>query len=229
MILRLLLKHSRYLFGGMAAIAFLFLFLSLIPRKFAHKSKKNCNYQVCVANTGIHSNILVPTENNAYNWRNYLSVDKIGIDTDNDYKYLSFGWGDQDFYMSVATLSDLNFSTTFKAVFVPTDSVMYVKGYQSLPKNIEVKCIKVDKANYLRLVEFIKTSFQLDENGRKIRIGNGHTSNAGFYAAIGNYSILKTCNTWTAEGLRTADLNTPLWDGLSSAIMFHLRSGCENK
>lgn len=227
--LQLLFKYSRYIFSSILAIISLFLVSAFIPRKGGNYSKQTCNYQICVSNTGIHTNILIPTENNAYNWHEYLSIDKIGIDAANNYKYLSFGWGDKNFYMTVTSVSDLNFSSLLKTVFLPTPSIMYVKGYQSLPKNIEVKCIHTDKANYLRLIKFIEASFQLDKNGRKIRIGNGHASNAGFYAARDNYSILRTCNAWTAEGLRKADINTPVWDALSSPILFHLRSGCEKE
>jgi uncharacterized protein (TIGR02117 family) len=224
-----LFKYNSRIFGGILIITSLFLIGAFIPRKWSNYSQQACDYQICIANTGFHSNILIPTENNAYNWHDYLSIDKIGIDAADNYKYLSFGWGDKNFYMSVTTLSDINFSTAFKAAFLPTHSVMYVKGYRSLPKNIEVNCIKVDKANYLRLIEFIEASFQTTQNARITRIGNGHTSNAGFYAAKGNYSILRTCNTWTGDALRKADINTPVWDALSFAIMFHLKSGCEQK
>ena len=234
MILKWLFKYNRYryLFGGILGIISLFFISAFIPRKWGNYSKPDCDYKICIVNTGIHSNILVPINpinNNAYNWHNYLAIDKIGTDTVDDYKYLSFGWGDKDFYMTISSISDFNFYTIFKAVFLPTSSVMYVKGYQSIPKNIEVKCIYIDKANYLRLNKFIEASFQLDKNNRKIRIGNGYTPSAGFYAAKGNYSILRTCNTWTGDALRKADINTPLWDSLSFAIMLHLRSGCEQK
>ena len=229
MVFKSLLKYNRKICSGILLIVSLFLISAFIPRKWSNYSNLACDYQICIANTGIHSNILVPTENDAYNWRNYLSIDKIGIDAINDYKYLSFGWGDQDFYMTISSISDFDFYTIFKAVFLPTSSVMYVRGYQSLPQNIEVKCIYTDKANYLQLTKFIEASFKLDRNHRKIRIGNGNTSTAGFYAAKGNYSILKTCNAWTGDALRKADINTPLWDSLSFAIMFHLRSGCEGK
>jgi hypothetical protein len=84
----------------------------------------------------------------------------------------------------------------------------------------------VNKNDYLQLMEFIQDSFQIDANGKEIRIGNGHNPHAGFYAAKGSYSLLRNCNSWTAEGLRKADVNTPFWDGLSSGIMLHLRSGC---
>ncbi len=196
MILKSLFKYNRYLFGGFLVIISLFLIGAFIPRKWGNYSKQNCNYQICVANMGIHSNILVPTKNNAHDWHNYLSIEKIGIDNVNNYKYLSFGWGDKDFYMTISSISDFNFNTIFKAAFLPTSSVIYVRGYQSLPQNIEVKCIYTNKANYLRLIEFIEASFKSDRNSNKIRIGNGYTSSAGFYAAKGNYSILKTCNAW---------------------------------
>ncbi|OUL28454.1 DUF2459 domain-containing protein [Nostoc sp. 106C] len=103
----------------------------------------------------------------------------------------------------------------------------YVQGYQLIPDYLEVKCIKVNKNNYLELIKFIQATFKIDTKGRVIRIGNGHTANASFYDALGSYSILRNCNTWTAEALRKADVNTPLWDGLSAAIMLHLRSGCD--
>jgi len=224
-----LFKYNRYFVGSILGIISLFLISAFIPRKWDNYSKQACDYQICIVNTGIHSNILIPTQNNAYNWQNHLPIDKIGIDAVDDYKYLSFGWGDKDFYMTISSISDFNFYTVFKAVFLPTSSVMYVRGYQSLPKNIEVKCIYTNKANYLRLSNFIEASFKLDRNNRKIRIGNGYTSTAGFYAAKGNYSILRTCNAWTGDALRKADINTPLWDSLSFAIMLHLRSGCEGK
>lgn len=200
---------------------------ALIPAQWGYHSKHHCEIKVCVSNTGIHSNIIVPTENRVFDWHQYLSIDEIGIDNTKSYNYLSFGWGDRDFYMSTPSLANLKLSTTFKALFLPTPSVLYVKGYQIIPNYLEVKCIKINQTDYFQLINFIESTFQLDANGRQIRLGNGHTDNAGFYAAKGSYSILRNCNSWTAEGLRKADINTPLWSGLSSAIMLHLKSDCK--
>jgi uncharacterized protein (TIGR02117 family) len=197
-----------------------------IPRNWSYQPKDNCNLEVCISNTGIHSNIILPTKNYVFDWHNHIFVKGIGIDNLNDYNYLSFGWGDRDFYMSTPAVANLRLSTTFRALFLPTPAVMYVKGYQSIPDSLEVKCIKVNKNNYLELSKFIQATFKVDNQVRVIRIGNGHTTNAGFYDALGSYSILRNCNSWTAEALRKADVNTPLWDGLSAAIMLHLRSGC---
>lgn len=198
---------------------------SLTPRKWGGL-KEDCNFEVCVSDTGIHADIVVPIKNKIFDWYHDLSLNEIGSDRVANYNYLSFGWGDRDFYMQTPTWQDLNIITTFRALFLPTPSVMYVQGYRVIPSNMRIKCVKVSRTNYLQLIEFIKDSFQVDTKGSKIRIGNGHRPNAGFYAAKGSYSILRNCNSWAAEGLREADINTPLWDGFSAAIMWHFRSGC---
>ena len=77
------------------------------------------------------------------------------------------------------------------------------------------------------LVNFIENLFQLDAAGNKIKISYGYDNTYYFYEAKGSYFILRTCNDWTAEALQRLDVNTPLWFTLSSAIMFHLNSGCE--
>ncbi|WP_017653004.1 DUF2459 domain-containing protein [Fortiea contorta] len=199
---------------------------ALMPRKWSSYLKNNCDLEVCVADRGIHSDIIVATKTPIFDWHKYISVQAIGTDAANDYKYLSFGWGDRDFYMLTPSLAEMKFSTTFKALFLPTPSVMHVQGYQLRPDYFHIKCIRVNQADYLKLMQFIQASFQLDTKGDKIRLGNGHSTNAGFYQAMGSYSLLRNCNSWTAEGLRTADINTPVWDGLSLGIMLHLKSNC---
>ncbi|MBD2776013.1 TIGR02117 family protein [Iningainema tapete] len=224
---RTLYFFYRYFFAAILACLVLAAIGALLPRKWSQESKRDCNLKICVANTGIHTNIIVPTKNQVFDWHGYLTIKKIGVDNVKDYNYLSFGWGDRDFYLSTPTLADLQLSTTLKALFLPTPSVIYIKGYQLIPDDLEVKCVNISNKNYLKLINYIQTSFQVDAKGRQIRIANGHTENAGFYTAIGSYSILRNCNSWTAEGLREADINTPVWDGFSYPIMWQLRSGCE--
>ncbi len=224
--IRLLYRLPCYILGLVLFSLILLAISAFIPRKWHYYLPTDCDMQICVSNTGVHFNIIVPTKNNFFDWHKFFSISKVDIDPAPDYNYLSFGWGDKDFYMLTPSLSDLKFSTTLKALFIPTSSVMYVKGYQVIPTDLEVKCVRVSKNDYSRLMEYIQGSFQLDIKGKTVRLGNGHTVNAGFYAAVGSYSILRNCNSWTASGLRRANINTPLWDGLSTAIIFHLKNSC---
>lgn len=198
----------------------------LLPTKWIYWTEKDCRYQVCIQDTDIHTNIIVPVVNDIFDWGNYLDLKEIGTDSLDNYQYLSFGWGDREFMMQVPTLADLDLFLTWKALFIPTPSALSVQGYAQIPENIQKKCILVNRKEYFNLINFLQNTFQVNYKNQPIRIGNGHVSNAGFYDAKGSYSLLRTCNNWTAEGLKKADINTPIWSGLSSAIMRHLKSNC---
>ncbi|MFB2934147.1 DUF2459 domain-containing protein [Aerosakkonemataceae cyanobacterium BLCC-F154] len=190
-------------------------------------TQEKCNFSVCIINDGMHTNIVLPVSNEIVDWREFINISDIGKDTSANYKYLTFGWGDRDFYIQTPTLAELNLVTAIKALFLPTPSTILVQGFAEIPRNREVKCVKVTRKDYLELTQFIQNTFQLNPQNQPIRIANGHLSSSGFYAANGNYSILKTCNDWTAEALRKASVDTPLWAGLSSAVMLHFSRTCE--
>jgi uncharacterized protein (TIGR02117 family) len=223
-----LLFLTRYLLLIFLVTIILVITGSLISRKIVYFKQPDCSVKVCLDNTGIHSNFILPEATNHFDWHQYLSIENIGKYRVSDYKYLSFGWGDKDFYMSTPSLSNLNLSIALalKALFLPTPSVIYIKGYNFLPINVEIKCVNIGVIDYLKLTNFIINTFELNKNNEILRIGDGHTDNAGFYAAKGSYSILRNCNSWVAEGLRKANINTPLWSGLPAPIMWHLQSSC---
>ncbi|EGK88838.1 TIGR02117 family protein [Microcoleus vaginatus PCC 9802] len=211
-------------------ILFLTAFLTigyLTPRKWGNYSQADCIISLYISNQGIHTEIIVPVKNEYFDGNQFLPLTEIGRDATSDYKYLSFGWGDRAFMLETSTSAIINPVTAFKALFLPTPSTLHVQGYRLPPENIETKCVKISGAKYLKMVNFIKTSFLLDAPGKKIKISYGYDNSDSFYEAKGSYSILRTCNDWTAEALQKAAVNTPLWSTLSSAIMFHLNSGCE--
>jgi uncharacterized protein (TIGR02117 family) len=214
------------------AKSFLILILSLIlgsllPRRLGDRAQP-CDYKVCVSNLGIHSDIIVPVQNQLFDWRKYLSLKDIGKTDNPDYRYLAFGWGEQDFYMNSPSRIDLKISGAFKALFWPNAAVMRVEGYQKLPKHLDIKCFGVSKTGYLNLVNFIQDTFKTDGQNRKNRLGYGISPNVSYFAANGIYSLVRNCNSWTAEGLDIAGVNTPIFPSYSGAIMWHLHDNCHN-
>ncbi|MEG4056712.1 MULTISPECIES: TIGR02117 family protein [unclassified Microcoleus] len=199
----------------------------LTPRKWGNYSQADCTISLYISDQAIHTEIIVPVKNEYFDWNQFLPLTEIGRDATSDYKYLSFGWGDRAFMLETSTSAIINPVTVFKALFLPTPSTVHVQGYRVPPQNIETKCVKISGANYLKIINFIKDTFLLDAAGKKIKISYGYDNSDSFYEAKDSYSILRTCNDWTAEALQKADVNTPLWSTLSGAIMFHVNSGCE--
>lgn len=215
-------KIKFYYFFSVPALFFLALLMGALMPQRAKRSPTSCDVKICVINFGIHSEIIVPVQNQIFDWRKHLGMGKKA-----DYNYLAFGWGEREFYTNPPRELDAKIAAGMKALFLPNPSVIRVEALKNLPQNFEVECFGVSKSGYLNLNSFIKNTFYLNQQGEKVRLPYGQKEKVSYYEAKGTYSILRNCNSWTAEALRKADINTPVWAGLSTAIMWHLDNSCD--
>lgn len=200
------------------------------PRRW-NPSAPNCAdnaYRVYIAGDAMHVNFVVPAQNSLYDWRKFLDFKQIGSKGQENYAYLKLGWGDRRWYTETPSWEQINVFDIFRVLFKPGNTAaMYVRGYSALPADnaVELRCIALDRTEYLNLMQFLRTSFEQTPTGKPIYLKSGASETDGFFAATGTYSALRTCNTWTAEGLDTANVPTPLWSALSASVMRHAK-GC---
>ena len=160
---------------------------------------------------GVHLDIIIPIS----------SIDEellSGIDYSESENYLSFGWGDENFYINTPTWADLTFSNAFKAMFLKSTTLMHVTRYKIKDENwIE---IKVSESELSKMNAFLHDSFELSENGMKILLKNkGYTSIDDFYKSKGSYSCFKTCNSWVNIGFKKCGLKSCLWTPFDFGLM----------
>lgn len=220
-------KMICYLSVASVVLISCFVIAYFTPKQWGNVRQSDCSVAVYVTNEGIHTDIIVPTKNQFFDWQSFLSLEALGRAKTTNYNYLAFGWGDRAFMLQTPPGAKINLGAAMTALFLPTPSTLHVQGYQTIPQNLETKCVKISRENYLNLVNSIKNSFPLDRQGNTIKISYGYHKHDSFYEANGTYSLLRSCNDWTADALRKAKVNTPVWSTLSSAIMLHLNSGCE--
>ncbi|MBF0430330.1 MAG: DUF2459 domain-containing protein [Fibrobacteria bacterium] len=119
-------------------------------------------------------------------------------------EYIEVGWGDRNYYMN----SDHSLSTTLKALFLPTKSVLHVVSVKGQIKDEfserTLLEFKVTKAAVNELYDYIKTKFEFDTNGRQSPLAKGLYGESHFYAGKEYFYCLKTCNTWSGKALRVA-------------------------
>lgn len=216
--------------GRWATIAFsLALILGVFtPTKWVYQRQRDCAVPIYVSSVNhFHAEIIVPVHHPAYDWRQHLPLQQLGPNADR-YQYLSFGWGDRAFFMN-ASYDPVTF---FDVLFLPGPTVMHVWGHPAtaleLGSAFTVKKLYLSQAEYLQLAKFILKSFQYDGQGKTRYLRQGLYPDSGFFEAEGTYSILRTCNVWTADALRQADINTPLWAALAPAIMMQLKGDCSS-
>ena len=160
---------------------------------------------------GIHLDIVIPI-------KNIDSLVLTGLKYNENEKYLSFGWGDESFYLNTPDLSDLTISTAFKAMLLNSSTLMHITRYkQQSSKWIE---IKVNESELQNINIYLQNTFKTNETGRKIILENkGYSSEDDFYKSKGSYSCFKTCNSWVNIGFKESGLKSCLWTPFDFGLM----------
>ena len=158
---------------------------------------------IFLSSNGVHLDIVLPIND----------VDApllAGINHGSSDRYLSFGWGDENFYLNTRTWADLTFGNAFQAVFLKSTTLMHVTRHRS--RRAHWVEIKVSESELKKLNAYISETFVTDENGRKQLLKNqGYSYIDDFYKAQGSYSCFKTCNTWVNAGFKESGLKSCLW------------------
>lgn len=135
-------------------------------------------------------------------------------------RYVSFGWGNRRFYMA----SHPTFSDAIAALF-SSSSVLLVQGAPTLralvPPGARSRWLCADRDEVWKVDAYLRHA--LSRLHRKpVRIGAGPWTDSAFYASGERYDGLHTCNTWTADALKSAGLPVHSSDVIFSSQLVHL-------
>jgi uncharacterized protein (TIGR02117 family) len=177
----------------------------------AIKSTRSITIQV--ANHGWHTGLILPSQL-VYSKLPELESRFIGA------HFLEIGWGDAGFYQS----NEITSGITFRAIFLPTDSVVHVVGLDQAGREYftgsDIKDVSIDSENIDSLLTYLSYSFERDLNGLLIPLSKGIYGDSQFYAGEGSYYALNTCNKWTAKALYSAGVDiSPLLKLTASSVM----------
>ncbi|GAC1370754.1 MAG: TIGR02117 family protein [Hymenobacter sp.] len=217
------LKLAGFAVGALAGAAGLYLaaafVLSRIPVAKAQLDAAP-DVPVFLHTNGVHTDIVVPIETSQMDWGQLLPISDIPSG-DTTMRYIAFGWGDKGFYLDTPTWADLKFSTAFVAAFWLGSSAVHATYLPHLPPGPDTVPLFLSRAEYARLVAYIKNSFRYDAAGRVQHIrGHSYGPNDAFYEAHRVYSFLYTCNTWTNNALKACGQQACLWTPSDKGIFY---------
>ena len=201
-VVKIILKWLLYIL----VIPIVYLVVSLVLTEITIDRKATStisNNTVFLNTNGVHLNIVLPRKDINYN----LLKDLLYSQTEN---YISFGWGDENFYINTPTWNDLTFTNAFQAMFLKSSTLMHVTRYEQ-KQNDWVK-IEINKSELQKLNEYILDTFKKDEKGNKIILkSKGYSRVDDFYKAKGSYSCFKTCNSWINSAFKESELKSCYW------------------
>lgn len=208
-----LLKRVFLIFFGAIIIYFIVALItsniSTSPKDYTNKDKR-----IYVASNGVHSDIIIPVQNISNQLKSRLLIDE-------STNYMAFGWGDKGFFINTPTWGDLTLSVAIKAVFLDSPTAMHLTPYKKI--GLEWKSVQLSELQLSKINELIYNSFQINTDRNFIEIkGYSYGMNDRFYEAIGSYSCLFTCNTWTNSVLKSSDIKTAIWTPFDFGVLKHL-------
>lgn len=158
----------------------------------------------------IHIGIVLPRKNAVYDWNTFI-VDNYFPDPSLDLDWIEFGWGDRRFYFEMPTWDHFTWQLAADALFLPDPAVMHVGLMNISDYPNSVTKVRINYKTYQKIISAVKESIVI-KNGRPILLhGKGYSPQDNFFEAHGSYSLLRTCNVWTADIFKAAGLKHPLW------------------
>ena len=220
MIFRRFLKLILLSVESFAAFLFFYLTIALVGGSMTTGTlKKDGEILIYVASNGIHTDVCIPSKTVKCDWSEFISTQPYKT---TDTSYIKIGWGDKGFFLDTPEWSDLTVSTALTAVFLPSSTAMHV-AYIEQPKTSEIcKKVSIDSKEYIRLIDFIKSSFEKKKNMIQLIAGKGYSNNDNFYEANNSYHLFRTCNSWTNEALKIAGVKTGVYALFPHGILSHL-------
>ena len=174
---------------------------------------------IYVASSAVHSDVILPVVSDTVDWRYYFKAEHFRAPRSPS--HVAIGWGDRGFYLDTPTWSDLKASTAFKAMCLPSATVMHA---EFLSPRDSYTSVKITAEQYQRLVDFIRGSFVLDEAGRFQPIDNSRAYGRYdcFYEARGRYHAFNTCNCWTGRALKRTGVRVGWFTPLPGSVLWYL-------
>lgn len=200
---------------GVSAVALCYLAAALLGSAVATNRDWKPPVQgvtIYVADNGVHTDLVLP----AQDFADLVRAAHFADPRAGGQQWLMFGWGDRDFYLNTPTWWDMNPLRVARALAGMGPTVVHVSALPEPQPGAKIRRLVLRPEEYARLAAHVRNSFA---PGLPARGYGGHDA---FYAARGGYSALRTCNEWSARGLRTAGVRMGAWTPFAFGVMWWL-------
>ncbi len=158
----------------------------------------------------MHSDIVLKLENSKVDWNRLLPQVVQGRKRG----YLAFGWGDKETYLNTPTWDDLKLSTALKALFLNTPSLLHVAYYKDI-NYYQTKELALTQKQFDSLEQILKREFSKVPHYE----AKGFGRDDAFYSSNRVYNAIKTCNSWSGDRLREANIGMSYWTPFSFNVV----------
>jgi uncharacterized protein (TIGR02117 family) len=121
--------------------------------------------------------------------------------------HVAFSWGDRRYFMA----EEGTLGLAIRAALLPTESVVYVEGFNWLPKGYtkseNVIPVSLSEKGLRLMIGYIEQSFERDSRQQLIPLRQREEGMSHFYLSHITYWGTRTCNVWIARALAKAGVD----------------------
>ncbi|WP_051460040.1 TIGR02117 family protein [Methylopila sp. 73B] len=177
---------------------------------------------IFVVDNGYHVDLVLPTVDPSKDWRPLLDASPIAT-TGRDAPWVAFGWGSRTAYTEIGALSDLTAGAMLRALAFDR-TVMHVLPVARVNAGeANVRTLQIAAPLYAAMTARIDGSFAHGAGGAVQPLA-GVTQGYGdaYFAAVGAFSPVRTCNVWAGEMLRAGGVTVGAWTPFAAPLMKRL-------
>lgn len=204
-------------------IAGMYLVASVIGHLIKTRGKVTNDHsvEIYIQTNGAHTDFILPVQNEIMNWSTFLSEQS---SKNPNASFVGVGWGDKGFYLDTPEWKDLKFSTAVKALFGFSHTLMHITFYEKIEASNQCVKLKLSTEQYKILVAYVLDYFQLSHDKKPFIVpDSGYGDNDEFYEAHQKYTLFKTCNVWTNQGLKKMGIKTAIWAPFERTVMKNVK------
>jgi uncharacterized protein (TIGR02117 family) len=175
---------------------------------------------IYLANNGVHADIVLPVRAEGLDWSPLIPRSDFA-DVPADAQWIAFGAGERRVYLETPAWGDISPRTIWAAT-TGGERVMHVEWTRD--PSFAAREIRVTPEQYRRLWAAVRAGFDLDTDGRPVRIDHpGYGRRDSFYEGYGKANAIDTCNQWAASRLRLAGIEAPVWSPFVQGLVWRYR------
>ncbi len=169
-------------------------------------------HTVFMGDNGIHLDFILPQNELPQNWLDSIPILQQA-------PFVSFGWGDKEFYINTPNWSDLTVGVAIRAAILKSPAALHLTRYPQAKEGWTELTLCEDQ--FQALIHYIDGTFKRVPELQNIE-NSGYSPQDTFYEAHGSYNLFNTCNNWVNKGLKKADIRTSIWSPFIYGVNHHL-------
>ncbi|MFN3592143.1 MAG: TIGR02117 family protein [Thermaurantiacus sp.] len=170
---------------------------------------------IFVDGTAAHTEVILPVAAAGHDWRGRIKPAHFPDGGFPD-RWLSFSWGEREFFLTTPSWGDFRLSTGLNALLRGEQTLVHVYRIDRAPQGGPVT---LTPNQYRQLVAWIEAQFDDTEE-----VIAGYGPNDAFFPSRGRYSPIRTCNQWTRDALAAAGVRVGRWTPFSQSLMWRFPS-----